>query len=113
MSGRGPRWIKKPTFTVQLAGHFSETIGYATINGVKYAEETTLQVLRHQTVSVTVGSGSSTNAGKCEVTLNGEIVQSGAGTYELTVDSGMVITFEGPHAGVQSAYYYTCSITTK
>ena len=112
MSGRGPRWITKPTFTVQLSGSFSKTQGYATINGVKYAEETTLQVLRHQTVSVTV-SGSSSNASKCKVTLNGETVQSGAGTYELTVDSGMVITFEGPHAGVQAAYYYTCSITTK
>ena len=110
MSGRGPRWITKPTFTVQLTGTPVKTYGYVTVDGTAYTAETVLQVDRHQTISITVSGYNSTQYKSCEITQNGEIVQSGAGTYTFNVESDVVINFV-KHG--TSMPYCTCSITTK
>ena len=112
MSGRSPRWIKETVFLVQITGAFSSNNAYAEIDGTKYTAETTVQVPRHCSSSVTVGAG--TYATKyCQVTLNGEVVFSGEGTYTFTIDSDTVILFERHGSGANSSIGYSCSITTK
>ena len=112
MSGRGPRWITKPTVIVQLLGTFHTNRAYATIGETKYTEETTLQVRRRQSVSVTVDAGSYAKD-KCVITLNGATVQSGNGTYAFELTSDTTISFEGYNTGNSMSAYYTCEITTK
>ena len=113
MSGRSPRWIKETVFLVQISGAFSSNNAYAEIDGTKYTAETTVQAPRHCSASVTVGAG--TYATKfCQVTLNGEVVFNGEGTYTFAIDSDTVILFELHSNGDTSSHKgYSCSITTK
>lgn len=110
MSGRGPRWITKPTFTVQITGNPNKTYGYVTINETAYTAEAILKVNHHQTISVTVSGYDIYAQRNCEITLNGTIVQSGKGTYTFSLESDVIIDLERHGT---SYPYYTCSITTK
>lgn len=110
MSGRGPRWITKPTFTVQITGNPMRNYGYVTIDGTDYTAEAILKVYRHQAVNVTISSHDVTQDKNCKITMDGAIVQNGAGTYTFNLESDVIIDLE-KHG--TSYPYYTCSITTK
>lgn len=111
MSGRSPRWItdiqKTPkTCLVEYSGTFTSTRAYVIINGTTYTAEGSQTVEAGTVISIYV-SGSTSYRSNCYVTLDGEKVMSGYGTYEYTVlkDSKLVFS-KGT-----STYYY-CDITT-
>lgn len=108
MSGRSPRWIEEVQWRklpVSLTGTLSSSYAYVTIDFEKYSDEAELEIEEKTVIEITV-SGSSHKM-ECEITLNGEIVQSGNGTYSMTVTKPITISFaKGNYA------FYTCSITT-
>lgn len=110
MSGRGPRWftgIKYPKWTVAISGDLRSKYGTATIGGTEYTAATTVDAKRGETASVFVSAGSSSNRPKCRVTLNGETVQSGDGTYTFPITGDTTIVFTH-----NSSYnYWSCAIT--
>lgn len=113
MSGRSPRWIKAiqktpPSPLVAYSGDFDYAKAYIKIDGVTYDEAGSQTVPWGTVISIRVGAKSSSYNSRCYVTLDGERVQSGAGTYEYTVEKNSEIVF---HIGPGDNYYY-CDITT-
>lgn len=84
--------------------------GYVTIDGTDYTAEAILKVNRHQAVNVTISYSDITQNAKCKITMDGAIVQSGAGTYTFSLESDVIIDLEKHGTNYP---YYTCSITTK
>lgn len=112
MSGRSPRWIKKPVFLVQITGAFQASKAYAEIDGTKYTAETTVQAPRHCVASVTVGGGTYAK-NYPQVTMNGDVVLTGEGTYTFSVNSDTEILFTYNGGETSSWGAYKCDITTK
>lgn len=110
MSGRSPRRIKEvqpQEYTVSISGKFSSADAYAVVGVTKYTSSATLTVEEKTVVEVTVHASSNANKAKCKVILNGEVVQSGAGTYSMVIRKPTSFVFaKGDTA------YYTCTITT-
>lgn len=106
---RGPAPAKP--VTVRLSGTFDSSYCYATIGGTKYTSSATLTLETGVTVEIYVSARITMAADKnCHVTLNGETVQRGGGTYTLTVTTDTSIVFA---TGVDQSYTYgTCAITT-
>lgn len=113
MSGRSPRWIKEirktpPPVLVAYSGDFSYSKAYITIDGVTYDEAGSQTVPCGTVIGIRVGAKSNSYKSRCYVTLDGEQVQRGAGTYEYTVEKNSEVVF---HVGSNNNYYY-CNITT-
>ena len=85
--------VSPANITITLAGTFSSSYAYATINGTKYTAETTLEVEKGTTVKIYVSARSSSNRALCYVKLNGETVLSRGGTYNFIPTKNAVITF--------------------
>lgn len=92
-------------FTVDISGDFSSTKAYATIGETKYTAAATVEVKPDATVDVYVG-GRETG---CKITLNGELVMAGIGTYALKVTGNTAIAFD--RKTNNSGSYYICDIT--
>ena len=92
-------------FTVDMSGDFSSKNAYATIGETKYTAATTVEVKPDATVDVYVGG----NEKRCKITLNGDMVLAGAGTYALKVTGNAVIAFDRKNNN--SGSYYICDIT--
>lgn len=93
-----------PVIGLELAisGDFSTSYAYVTIAGTQYTSAQTLTLSPGDEVSVYVG-----NKTQCKVTLNGTVVQDGAGTYTfgISAPTQIVITRE-------TTRQYTAAITT-
>lgn len=89
---RGPIGPFAVALTETKSG-FNSSYGYATIDGVKYTDPATLELAYESVVEVYVSARSAENKEKCYVTLNGETVQSGAGTYSYKVTRNATLTF--------------------
>lgn len=110
MSGRSPRQIKEVQpreYTVSISGRFMATYSYAVIGVTKYTAGATLTVEEKTVVEVTVDAGSTANKAKCQVILNGEVVQSRAGTYNMVIRKPTRFVFARGDTA-----YSTCTITT-
>lgn len=92
-------------FTVDISGDFNSTRAYATIGETKYTAAATVEVKPGATVDIYVGGLESL----CKISLNGELVLAGAGTYALKVTGNAAIVFES-HTN-SAGRYYTCDIT--
>lgn len=93
-------------FTVDISGDFSTNNAYATIGETKYTAAATVEVKPDATVEVYVSGLTS----YCNVTLNGEIVMAGPGTYSLKVTGNAAIVFDR-HTVTSGNSYYECDIT--
>lgn len=92
-------------FTVDISGDFSSTNAYATIGETKYTAAATVEVKPDATVDVYVGGFEKQN----RISLNGDLVLAGAGTYALKVTGNAVIAFD--RKTNNSSSYYICVIT--
>ena len=92
-------------FTVDISGDFSSKNAYATIGETKYTAAATVEVKPDATVDVYVGGSEN----GCKITLNGDMVLAGAGTYALKVTGNAVIAFD--RKNTSSSSYYICVIT--
>lgn len=92
-------------FTVDISGDFSTNKAYATIGETKYTAAATVEVKPDATVDVYVGG----RENSCKITLNGELVMAGIGTYSLKVAGNAAIVFD-KHTN-SSGTHYTCDIT--
>lgn len=95
-------------FTVVLTEEgngFNSSYAYATVDGTKYTDPATLELAYGSIVDVFVSARSSYQA-QCYVTLDGETVQSGAGTYSYKVTRNATLTFN------RSGNYRFCDIVT-
>lgn len=82
-------------FTVILTENgsgFNSSYAYATVDGTKYTDAATLELAYGSIVDVFVSARSSYQA-LCYVTLDGETVQNGAGTYSYKVTRNATLTF--------------------
>lgn len=111
MSGRSPRQIKEvqpQEYTISISGSMGSTgYTYVYVGATKYTAAATLTVEEKTVVEVTVGASSTANKAKCQVILNGEVVQSGAGTYNMVIRKPTSFVFARGDAA-----YYICTITT-
>lgn len=115
MSGRGPRWIggpKFPGYSISLSGKFDEVYGYAEIDGTKYVDATELTITKWKTVKLHVSATLESLNDQCQVTLNGTVVLSGAGDYELFVTAPAAIVFARKIHST-GKYHWECAITTE
>lgn len=92
-------------FTVDISGDFSTNKAYATIGETKYTAAATVEVKPDATVDVYVGG----RENSCKITLNGELVMAGIGTYSLKVTGNAAIVFD-KHTSSNNTHY-TCDIT--
>jgi hypothetical protein len=92
-------------FTVDISGDFSSTNAYATIGETKYTAAATVEVKPDATVDVYVGGFEKQN----RISLNGDLVLAGAGTYALKVTGNAVIAFD--KKSNSSGSWYICDIT--
>ena len=92
-------------FTVDISGDFSPQNAYARIGETKYTAAATVEVKPDATVDVYVGG----NETRCKITLNGELVMAGIGTYALKVTGNAAIAFD--RKTNNSGSYYICDIT--
>lgn len=92
-------------FTVDISGDFSSTRAYATIGETKYTAAATVEVKPDATVDVYVGGFEEQN----RISLNGDLVLAGAGTYALKVTGNAVIAFD--KKSISNRAYYICDIT--
>lgn len=89
--------FKGGKYTVTISGSPSETYAYANINGTKIYQTGEYQYNEMPTIEVYVGKEDST----CRITLNGETVKSGTGTYTLAIvakNVAITMTKEKPYA---------------
>lgn len=110
MSGRSPRRIKEvqpQEYTVSISGTFTRSYSHAVVGVTMYTSSATLTVEEKTVVEVTVDASSNANRAKCKVILNGEVVQSGAGTYSMVIRKPTSFVFAKGDTS-----YYTCTITT-
>ena len=106
----GSQKVYTANATVTLAGTLSATYGYATIGGVKRSAVGSYTVKAGDHISIYVSSASTTYRSHCQVTLNGEVVKSGYGTYDFTVPHDCTVTFTQNAVGTSN--YYTAAIVT-
>lgn len=92
-------------FTVGISGDFNSTRAYATIGEIKYTAAATVEVTPGATVDVYVGGFEKQN----RISLNGDLVLAGAGTYALKVTGNAVIAFDRKNNS--SGSWYICDIT--
>lgn len=92
-------------FTVDISGDFSSTKAYATIGETKYTAAATVEVKPDTTVDVYVGGFEEQN----RISLNGDLVLAGAGTYALKVTGNAAIAFDKKTNN--SGSRYICDIT--
>lgn len=92
-------------FTVDISGDFSSTRAYATIGETKYTAAATVEVKPDATVDVYVGGFEEQN----RISLNGDLVLAGAGTYALKVTGNAAIAFD--KKSISNRAYYICVIT--
>lgn len=85
-----------------ISGDFSASYAYVTIAGAQYTSAQTLTLSPGDEVSVYVGSKA-----QCEVTLNGTVVQDGAGTYTFAISAPTQIALTR-----KAVRQYTAAITT-
>ena len=72
---------------------FDDGCGYVTINGVKYTSRfNNVPIVQGTQISLKVSSSHSDQAYRCSVTLNGQVVQDGGGTYYFTPTNDCMIT---------------------
>ena len=112
MSGRSPRWIKPiqyEKYTITLSGTFSDKAGYAEIGGKVYDFAIVQQFRKGTVLKVYVTGSTTSRKERCYVTLNGETVLTGEGTYTflLAADTTITITKNG-----STSWHFTCDITT-
>lgn len=94
-------------FTVDISGDFHSDRAYATIGETKYTAAATVEVKPDATVEVYVSG----LPAYCNVTLNGELVMAGLGTYSLKVTGNAAIVFDRHAISSSGATYYECDIT--
>lgn len=83
-------------FTVVLTedgSGFNSSYAYATVDGTKYTDAATLELAYGSIVEVYVSGRKAEAKALCYVTLDGETVQSGAGTYSYRVTRNATLTF--------------------
>lgn len=83
-------------FTVALTENgsaFSSSYAYATVDGTKYTDPATLELAYGSIVEVYVSGRKASHQALCYVTLDGETVQDGAGTYSYKVTRNATLTF--------------------
>lgn len=85
---------------------------YATINGTAVYNAGTYEYEEMPTISVYVAGANTSMSQSCKVTLDGQTVLSGKGTYNLNVDANK-ITIEFTNKGSISMWVYICDITTE
>lgn len=104
---RGPGWKRTITLTGKLAG----TLCSVTVNGVRYEEETTLNLLVGTVIEIMVDGESERSRNSCYIKVNDVNVMEGAGTYHYIVDSDATIKMFSS-SNSQSYSYKACKITT-
>lgn len=97
---------------VVISGEPYNGRAYATINGSAVYNAGTYEYDKMPTISVYVAGANTSMSEKCKVTLDGQTVRGGKGTYNLTVDANK-ITIEFTNLGTRSMWYYACDITTE
>lgn len=109
MSGRSPRFISLgwDEYTVSISGKFHSTYAYVQVGDTQHTAAADIQVARDTLICIVVDGSSTANKEKCDVTLNGATVLSGAGRYFLNVKAPTTIVFTKG-----SSAWYTCAITT-
>lgn len=90
---------------------FDENIAYVMVNGVKYCKKTVVEVYYGTVIGICVGATSAMYEYKCSVTIDGELVQSGAGIYRYTVLKPSTLTFAGSSSSVGNDSWRICTIT--
>lgn len=104
---RGPGWKR----TIMLDGKLGGTLCSVTVNGVRYEEETTLNLLVGTVIEIMVDGENERSRNSCYVRVDGVDVMQGAGTYHYIVDSDATIKmFTGSNS--QGHSYKACRITT-
>lgn len=113
MSGRGPKWIggpKFPEYAVTLSGKFDEECAYAEVGDTKYTDAAEIAITKWHTLTVHVSATTEGYNDQCKVTLNGAVVLTGAGDYELIVTDQAAIEFiKDSHSA--GNIHYECNIT--
>lgn len=90
---------------------FDENIAYVMVNGVKYCKKTVLEVYYGTVIGICVGATSPMYEYKCRVTIDGELVQSGAGIYRYTVLKPSTLEFGGASSTSGNDSWRSCAIT--
>ena len=104
---RGPGWKR----TITLDGNFGGTLCSVTVNGVRYEEETTLDLLVGTVIEIMVDGENERSRNSCYIRINDVDVMKGAGTYHYIVDSNATINMRS--SSNSSGYSYkACRITT-
>lgn len=103
---RLPRKMKTGFIKLHLSGDLNVSYAYVAIDGATYATAQTLKLKAGTEVTVTV---SGTITSQCTITLNGETVKSGSGSYTFNATDGCRIVFS--KSLYLSYYYYTAAIT--
>lgn len=118
MSGRSPRFISViRDVHVSLVGVINDDYAYVTIRGTKYYKEAELKIPQDSTIFVYVDSEKTSVRTNCYVTLNGEKVKSGYGTYSYFAKAGEKLTLTFTRISTydpegDAPYYYMCEIAT-
>jgi hypothetical protein len=99
------------TYTVKITGSPHSSYGYVTINGTKYTSDRTYTYTSKPTISVYVSATTSSDRSRCSVSLNGERVKTGYGSYDLSTEATDIEISIGSSTGA-SGYYYSAHITT-
>ena len=105
----------KLTVTITLVQNsafgFDENIAYVMVNGVKYCKKTVLEVYYGAVIGICVGATSPMYEDECRVTIDGELVQSGAGIYRYTLLKPSTLTFGGNYSANEKFSWRSCAIT--
>lgn len=102
------------SYTVNITGSLDSSNGYATINGTKITSTGTTTYTSKPTISVYVSANLVNLRGNCEVTLNGETVKSGDGSYTVDIGNADIVDIKFNVVMYSGTYpYYTCDITTE
>lgn len=91
--------------------NFDENIAYVMVNGVKYCKKTVLEVYYGTVIGICVGATSPMYEDECRVTIDGELVQSGAGIYRYTVLKPSTLKFGGARSTGGNNSWRICAIT--
>ena len=89
--------LKKETYYVNLTGSMDTTCGYATIpaGGTRYESNTeNIPIEEGTQISLKVSASHSDQQYRCSISLNGNVVQDGAGTYTFTPTGNCTIDFK-------------------
>lgn len=102
------------TKTVRISGDLSSNRSYATVNGTKYTSACELEFEKSDSTSISVYVSSFHYPEMCQITVDGTVVQSGAGSYTFQAEGKDVsIVFSEKKHPMNTMYtYYTAEITT-